>query len=95
MATDGELFLEQKYPLTRDPSGGEQFPIIDDGYLWSSMGRVEYKDIQGQVFDICVRVDFHEMFACACDRLSKLSNGQRDLHQATRASQWPKGSIDS
>lgn len=46
---DGEIFLEQKYPLTRDPVAGEQFPIVDDGYLWSSIPKPEIKEYQGQV----------------------------------------------
>ena len=46
---DGEIYLEQKYPLTRDPVGGEQFPIVDDGYLWSSIPKPEIREYQGQV----------------------------------------------
>ncbi len=41
--------MEQKYPLTRDPVNGDQFPIIDDGYLWSSIPRPEVKEVSGQV----------------------------------------------
>ena len=46
---DGEIFLEQKYPLTRDPTTGEQFPIVDDGYLWSTIPKPEIREYQGQV----------------------------------------------
>lgn len=46
---DGEIFLEQKYPLTRDPAAGDQFSIIDDGYLWSSIPKPEIRTYQGQV----------------------------------------------
>jgi hypothetical protein len=46
---DGELFLEQKFPITRDPVNGDQFPIVDDGYLWSSIPKPEVREIQGQV----------------------------------------------
>lgn len=46
---DGEIFLEQKYPLTRDPILGDQFSIVDDGYLWSSIPKPEIRQCQGQV----------------------------------------------
>lgn len=46
---DGEIFLEQKYPLTRDPIAGDQFSIVDDGYLWSSIPKPEIREYQGQV----------------------------------------------
>lgn len=46
---DGEIYLEQKYPLTRDPVAGEQFAIVDDGYLWSSIPKPDLREYQGQV----------------------------------------------
>lgn len=46
---DGEIFLEQKYPLTRDPVTGEQFPIVEDGYQWSTIPKPDVKEYQGQV----------------------------------------------
>ena len=46
---DGEIYLEQKYPVTRDPIAGDQFSIVDDGYLWSSIPKPEIQEHQGQV----------------------------------------------
>ena len=46
---DGEIFLEQKYPLTSDPISGDQFSIFDDGYLWSSIPRPEIQEFHGHV----------------------------------------------
>lgn len=50
---DGEIYLEQKYPLTRDPMGGDQFSIVDDGYLWSSIPKPEVREYQNQVNYSC------------------------------------------